>query len=55
MQSRALKLAHVEQLRSRGQPDVSGSVRMLADLMSGSSLTTFACREAKLRWLEGTS
>lgn len=33
----------------------TGAVVTLADLMSGSSLTTFACREAKLRWLEGTS
>lgn len=30
----------------------TGAVVTLADLMSGSGLTTFECRDAKLRWLE---
>lgn len=37
----------------RGLGFATGAVVTLADLMSGSGLTTFACREAKLRWLEG--
>jgi len=39
----------------RGLGFVTGAVVTLADLMSGSSLTTFACRDAKLRWLESAS
>lgn len=30
----------------------TSAVVTLADLMSGSGLTTFECRDAKLRWLE---
>lgn len=39
----------------RGLGFATGAVVNLADLMSGSSLTTFACRDAKLRWLESAS
>ncbi|WP_293806276.1 hypothetical protein [uncultured Bosea sp.] len=39
----------------RGLGFATGAVVTLADLMSGSSLTTFACRDAKLRWLENAS
>ncbi|MFC5422188.1 hypothetical protein ACFPOB_21720 [Bosea eneae] len=39
----------------RGLGFATGAVVTLADLMSGSSLTTFACRDAKLRWLESAS
>ncbi|MBN9435785.1 hypothetical protein [Bosea sp. (in: a-proteobacteria)] len=39
----------------RGLGFATGAIVTLADLMSGSSLTTFACRDAKLRWLESAS
>lgn len=36
----------------RGLGFATGAVVTLADLLSGSGLTTFECRDAKLRWLE---
>jgi hypothetical protein len=37
---------------ARGLGFATGAVVSLADLISGSGLTTFECRDAKLRWLE---
>lgn len=37
----------------RGLGFATGAVVTLADLFSGSGMTTFECRDAKLRWLEG--